>query len=379
MDNPDNPSVFLSYTHESKVHIEWVRRLAEDLTKSGVKTVLDQWDLRAGDDIGQFMEQSLVEAKYIVLVGTETYARRANDREGGAGYEQAVIVGNLLMSRKLNSKFIPIIRSGEPSLALPIYLQSRLFIDFRDDNAYGGALNQLLRRLFGAPAFTRPGIGEKPEFVGSVNPERAGPEGGSRQSALGGPRGWILVAGTGNTDTLDSKLGQTCVKLGVSLANSGYGIVTGGWRGVDEQTARHFARELARTGIPLEDRLTQVVVEDSVPRFAAGQLVLVHRGEEEWTEQVKRADAVVLVGGVGGTWKTGLYALEFGRLTLPLADTGGDAAKLYMHMQRNWKLELAPGIERSKFLLIAREAPDVVTEVTKILDEQAIRKVKTTV
>ena len=37
----DEPHVFLSYSHESDAHKHWVRRLAEDLTKNGVKTTLD--------------------------------------------------------------------------------------------------------------------------------------------------------------------------------------------------------------------------------------------------------------------------------------------------------------------------------------------------
>ena len=110
--------------------------------------------------------------------------------------------------------------------------------------------------------------------------------------------------------------------LGEKLARGGYGLVTGGWPGVDELTARSFARELERESTPLEDRLIQVVVDDKLPAFPAGNLVLVRRGEEEWTEPVKRSDAVVLIGGVGGTWSTGEYALKFGRIVFPLADTG---------------------------------------------------------
>ena len=376
MDRSGVPSVFLSYTHESDDHSEWVRRLAETLTKNGVETILDQWHLNLGDHVGLFMEQSLSKATHIVLVCTPAYAEKTNNRQGGVGYEQAVFVGNLLTSGKINSKLIPIIRSGEPSQALPTYLQSRLFLDFRDDDAYAYELDQLLRHLFGAPAFAPPELG-KPKFSPSANSQGTGSKDASPGSVPSGPaRGWILVAGTGNTDSLDKKLVQTCRALGNSLARSGYGIVTGGWRGVDEQTARCFARELLSSGVALEDRLIQIVREDWTPHFAGGQLVLVRRGEEEWTEQVKRADAVVLIGGVGGTWKTGSYALQFGRLTLPLADTGGDAAKFYMHMQRNWKPELLSGIERSRFSIVAREAPDVITDLIKLLDEWSSTRFK---
>jgi TIR domain len=364
------PHVFLSYSHDSDAHRHWVRHLAEDLTKNGIETTLDQWHLHVGHDIGAFMEQSLKNATYIVLVCTEVFAQKANDRSGGVGYEQAVFIGELLMSRELSSRFLPILRSGDPSKALPLYLRSRLFIDFRDDSGYRQALDQLLRRIFGAPAFTPPQLGEAPNFVRATPIEATLEANSPHAAAVSAPHAWVLIAGTGTTrQKLDEKLEQTCIALGVSLARSGYGIVTGGWAGVDEVTARSFARELEHSGIPLEDRLIQVVVEEKLPAFPAGSLVLVPRGEEEWIESVKRADAVVLVGGIGGTWTTGEYALKFGRMVLPLADTGGDAAKFYMHMQRNWKPEFSPGIERSKLQLVAREAPQVVTGLVRLLDE----------
>jgi hypothetical protein len=147
MTGPEEPLVYLSYSHESDVHKQWVRHLAGDLVKNGVKTTLDQWHLHVGDDIGVFMEQSVKNSTYILLVCTEVFAEKANDRKGGVGYEQAVFVGALLMSRELGSRFLPILRSGDPSKALPLYLRSRLFVDFRDDGAYGQSFEQLLRRV----------------------------------------------------------------------------------------------------------------------------------------------------------------------------------------------------------------------------------------
>jgi hypothetical protein len=68
-------------------------------------------------------------------------------------------------------------------------------------------------------------------------------------------------------------------------------------------------------------------------------------------------------------WTTGEYGLELGRIVFPLADTGGDAAKFYMHMQRKWKPEYLPGIDRSRFQVVAREAPQVVAGLIKLLDD----------
>src|SRR5215469_2230147 len=164
----ESPDVFLSYSHDSDAHKNWVRHLADDLVKRGVKTRFDQWDLLLGDDIGKFMEQSL-NAKYVVLVCTELFSQRANNRIGGVGYEQAVFIGELLVRQELESRFLPILRSGDPSKALPIYLRSRLFVDFRDESAYGLALEQLLRRVFDAPEFTPPRLGPVPDYVSATN------------------------------------------------------------------------------------------------------------------------------------------------------------------------------------------------------------------
>jgi hypothetical protein len=299
------------------------------------------------------------------------FAEKANDRKGGVGYEQAVFVGELLMSRDPDSRFLPILRSGDPSKALPLYLRSRLFVDFRDNGVYEQALEQLLRRVFGAPAFTPPELGEPPKFISNTERiETPKKENVLSEIPVGTPQTWILVAGTSSRwQKLDDKLKQTCIALGGSLARAGYGVVTGGWSGVDELISRTFAQELHRAQIPLEDRLIQVVVEDKLPVFPAGNLVLVHQGEEEWTESVKRADAVVLIGGIGGTWTTGEYGIKFGRLVLPLADTGGDAAKFYMRMLREWQPNFSSGIDRSRFLSVAREAPQVVAEVISLLNE----------
>lgn len=47
----DNPTVFISYSHDDKQHEAWVLKLATDLRSHGVNAILDQWDLRLGSDL----------------------------------------------------------------------------------------------------------------------------------------------------------------------------------------------------------------------------------------------------------------------------------------------------------------------------------------
>src|SRR4051812_25164180 len=89
------PRVFVSYTHESPDHKRWVARLSTDLMSNGVEAVLDQWELKLGSDVTLFMEKGIREADRVILVCTPTYARKANEGEGGVGYERLVVTGEI--------------------------------------------------------------------------------------------------------------------------------------------------------------------------------------------------------------------------------------------------------------------------------------------
>jgi hypothetical protein len=103
------PRVFISYSHDSADHKKWVLDFATTLRSRGVDAVLDQWDLRPGDDLPEFMEQNLVAADYAVMVCTRRYVRKANAGEGGVGYEKMIMTSSSLTKISAN-KVIPIIR-----------------------------------------------------------------------------------------------------------------------------------------------------------------------------------------------------------------------------------------------------------------------------
>ena len=309
------------------------------------------------------MDENVSNADYILLVCTPNYAGKSNERRGGVGYEQNIISGELLTETSTRAKFIPLLRLGNPSTALPRYLKSKLFVHFRDDAIYQSSLDQLLRHLFNASEHVPPMIGERPSFGKTA--ETTSPPHSQ-------PQKWILVAGTGRLSTFSEKLRTTSEDLGQQLALNQFGVVTGGWQGVDDTVARAFAREIAARAYPLEDFLTQIVVdnENKLPAFPAGNLIIVKDGSiEEWTEGIDRATAVILIGGVGGTWRTGELAVERGKPVFPLADTGDDAKKFYMHMLRSWDRIRMPNITRSQFQVVAREAPKVVADVISLLKQ----------
>ena len=143
-------------------------------------------------------------------------------------------------------------------------------------------------------------------------------------------------------------------KLGESLASARCGLVTGGWPGVDEWVARSFAETAYKLQTPLEDALIQVIVRTAEPAFAAGQLVFVKKGAEEWDEPIRRAGVVLLLGGLGGTEETGQRALRMRKPVLPIADTGGDAKAVYIQMLKKWPTLNWMGLTAKEFQRLGR-------------------------
>jgi len=163
------PNCFVSYTWDSSAHKSWVRELATRLTKNGVDVILDQWDLKYGDDLPHFMETAVRESDFVLLVCTPEYARKSNEGKGGAGYEKRIVTGEMFQSVN-QSKFIPIVRKGSNNEALPTFLQYKNYIDFRKDSEFNERLKELLHQLHDVPENPRPKLGPSPFRKKQVEP-----------------------------------------------------------------------------------------------------------------------------------------------------------------------------------------------------------------
>lgn len=163
MDN--YPKCFISYAWESQEHKNWVRFLGERLQENGVYTFLDQWDMSLGDQVPQFMESSIRNADFVLLVCTPTFASKANSGKGGVGYEKNIVSGEMFLDAISDKKFVAILRKGSPSEALPSYLKSKVFLDFRDDEKFDYNFEELLRHFYSTPRYMRPQLGKKPSFT----------------------------------------------------------------------------------------------------------------------------------------------------------------------------------------------------------------------
>jgi hypothetical protein len=157
--------VFISYSWDSEEHKDWVREFADSLASNGIETILDQYDLRPGEDRFQFMESSVRDADAVLCVCTPDYVRKANARVSGVGVETSLLTPQFYERMRSAKQFIPIIRASGGRASTPDYLSVLVFIDFRDDALFASRMEELLRHLHGQPKHLKPLIGPIPRFT----------------------------------------------------------------------------------------------------------------------------------------------------------------------------------------------------------------------
>lgn len=168
---------------------------------------------------------------------------------------------------------------------------------------------------------------------------------------------WVLVAGTGLRTGLPSDVCLAAAAVGEAIARFDCGLVTGGWPGVDFIAAEAFASVERAKGSRLEDRLVQVVREDRPVDFDGGRVVRTSVGPLEWLEPQSYCDAIILIGGIGGTYGAFLSALHKGIPRFPLGGTGGDAAKAFQSMCELWEVIANPAVSKSQFEALGHATP----------------------
>ena len=128
----DDPvKVFITYSWDDKAHKKWVRLFADELLSNGIDVTIDQYDVELGDRLPHFMEKSIAEATYVLVVCTPNYKIKADRRNGGVGYESHLISGELIMNGS-EKKYIPILRRGTIEDAIPSYLIGKYAYDLSE-------------------------------------------------------------------------------------------------------------------------------------------------------------------------------------------------------------------------------------------------------
>lgn len=119
--------VFISYAWEDEPHQKWVAQLAQRLCGDGVYVAIDR-DLSLGQRLPAFMETSIRENDFVLIICTPVYREKSDRRQGGVGYEGNIMTGELYEGED-EKKFIPILRKGTWFTAFPSWMKGKLSVD----------------------------------------------------------------------------------------------------------------------------------------------------------------------------------------------------------------------------------------------------------
>jgi SEFIR domain-containing protein len=190
------PKVFISYSWSSPGHREAVRQWAERLTQDGIDVVIDIYDLKEGQDKYSFMERMVTDptVTHVLVVCDRAYSEKADARKAGVGTESQII-SREVYEKVEQSKFIPLVCefSDEREPFLPLFLKSRIWVDFSSLEAVNENWERLVRVLFGKPLHQKPQIGNPPAYIAARESSPSNPASGKfstlKQALLQGRSG----------------------------------------------------------------------------------------------------------------------------------------------------------------------------------------------
>lgn len=149
--------IFISYSYDSQEHEDWVKELAiklEEFADFNVK--FDKFDLTVYSEKNKYMEDGVFNSDTIIVIASENYVKKANERTAGVGIETSMIAARHWeeISKTNKSKIIVLLRSNK-SQQLPNYLTSKIRLNF-DSAKYDIKFKELLKYLKEEPLVERP-------------------------------------------------------------------------------------------------------------------------------------------------------------------------------------------------------------------------------
>jgi hypothetical protein len=331
--------VYLSYAQEN---LDAARRINNALERAGVKTWFYERIILPADRWVEKSRQAIQKcALFVPLLSRQSVART----EGGFWREWHDAVDRSSRMPPDQPFVLPLVIEEGGSLHaedVPAPLR-----DIHWGHAPQGELSgELLERI--------------KNLVRSSSPESI-----IHGSSAAAPSHWVLVAGQG-TYELPPVAASVAGELGQALADAGYGLVVGGWQGVDHVVARAFGKRTRELGRAEVEWLRQVVPHGQGPDYSGGHI---EHTTDEWGVSTEQAEAAILVSGSGGTQQLGKMMRAARKPVFPLASTGGDAAEFWARMTQGWEAMPVPGLQRKDFDEIGPSGSDPVGAVISMLQK----------
>ena len=168
MANLTTPKVFISYSWGPEEHIDWVVDLAKRLKSNGVEVILDQWQLKGGQDKYAFMEKMVTDPTVtrVLCICDKAYTEKANSRTGGVGTESQII-SKEVYDKVDQEKFLALIKERDENGKeyLPVFFKPRIYFDFSDQDEFERSYQGLLRNIFNKPDRVEPPLGSPPAYL----------------------------------------------------------------------------------------------------------------------------------------------------------------------------------------------------------------------
>jgi hypothetical protein len=122
------PRVVIIYSHDDDEHGARILALANRLRFEGIDAWIDRYEQSPPEGWPRWMGRQLREARFVLVVCTETYRRRFDREEEpgqgkGATWEGLLAAQSLYEAGTLNTRLVPVLFDGTPETAVPAALR----------------------------------------------------------------------------------------------------------------------------------------------------------------------------------------------------------------------------------------------------------------
>jgi tetratricopeptide (TPR) repeat protein len=159
-----NPTVFISYSHDSPEHADRILELSNRLRADGIDCMIDQYETSPAEGWPKWMDRQIAHSDFVLVVCTETYHRRVMDEEEkgkglGVKWESTITYQDIYDADSKNTKFIPVLFGEGKTDFIPKPLKGASYYFLMDQ--YEG----LYRHLTDQPKVKKPILGSIRTFV----------------------------------------------------------------------------------------------------------------------------------------------------------------------------------------------------------------------
>jgi hypothetical protein len=159
----EQKTAFISYSWDSEGHKQWVMDLTNLLRRNRVDAKIDRFITQSSTtNLNTMMITNIKNNDFIIVVLTEKFAEKADNLQGGVGFENALSLPILLENP---DKLIFILRhQGSFRDAFPFHLKGYHVIDFSDNSKFDVSFQELLHRIYGVPLYEMEPLGAVPQL-----------------------------------------------------------------------------------------------------------------------------------------------------------------------------------------------------------------------